>query len=347
MQIAPCTGQVLAARHTQWTRVPWSQHVPPPSMRSWSPACVHAMLRNSRYNGVYMHGRVDRVRRGGKRLTRIAPADQVITVEVPEWKIIDDDTWAKVQAAIAERKTDKLGNLGHATRYALSGIARCEACKGAMGVTKAKKVNTGWVRAYGCTWHHVRGNKVCSVTHRQDIEEVEGDLAEWIQLEVLTAKRLEMALDSMRAELNSHLTSACRDTSTLEAKLAELRGEQRNLARAVATGGDAIPELVAELKVRNERIRLLEADLAAAKRTPQKVAEMIRWYERQGRERLTNLRTLLAMPMPGRRDVFQDLFAERGMEFERGEDEDGRAVWIVKAEGEVKWVKSKSDPDGI
>jgi hypothetical protein len=30
-----------------------------------------------------------------------------------------------------------------------------------------------------------------------------------------------------------------------------------------------------ELKARNERIRLLEADLAAAKRTPQKVAE--RW----------------------------------------------------------------------
>ena len=70
--------------------------------------------------------------------------------------------------------------------------------------------------------------------------------------------------------LNSHLASACRDTTALEAKLAELRGGQHNLARVVAIGGDTIPELVAELKFRSERIRLLEADLAAAKRTPQK-----------------------------------------------------------------------------
>jgi hypothetical protein len=60
---------------------------------------------------------------------------------------------------------------------------------------------------------------------------------------------------------------------------------------------------VAELKERNERIRLLEADLAAAKRTPQEVAEL----------------TAHADPLPGRRDVFQELFQDRGMEFELGE----------------------------
>jgi hypothetical protein len=42
-----------------------------------------------------------------------------------------------------------------------------------------------------------------------------------------------------------------------------------NLATAVATGGDAIPELVGELRKRNERIRQHDNDLAAAKRSPE------------------------------------------------------------------------------
>jgi hypothetical protein len=91
----------------------------------------------------------------------------------------------------------------------------------------------------------------------------------------------------------------------------------------------------------------LAADLAAAKRTPQKVAEMTARYEKEGRKTLADLRGLLTVPLPGRRDVFQELFRDRGMEFELGEDEAGRAVWIVKAEGQVQWVKSKTDPDGI
>jgi hypothetical protein len=45
--------------------------------------------------------------------------------------------------------------------------------------------------------------------------------------------------------------------------------------------------------------------------------------------------------------VFQDLFRDQGIEFELGKDEEGRAVWIVTAQGQVRWVKSKSDPDGI
>jgi hypothetical protein len=63
---------------------------------------------------------------------------------------------------------------------------------------------------------------------------------------------------------------------------------------AIATGGDAIPELVTELRNRSERIRLRETDLAAAKRTPAKVRQLLARAEREATALLAEVRELLA-----------------------------------------------------
>jgi hypothetical protein len=47
----------------------------------------------------------------------------------------------------------------------------------------------------------------------------------------------------------------------------------------VAAAGDDIPELVAEVRLRNSRIRRLEADLAAARRSPAMVADILACVE--------------------------------------------------------------------
>src|SRR5207253_1202347 len=106
---------------------------------------------------------------------------EIITLEIPEWKIIDDATWAAVQQKIVERKLEAPRMEARPSRYALSGVARCASCQGPIGITKAKRIGGEWVRAYGCTWHHARGNAVCSATHRQDAEEVELAFADFAQ----------------------------------------------------------------------------------------------------------------------------------------------------------------------
>jgi len=42
---------------------------------------------NPRYRGVYIHGRVDRVRRGGKRVCVVAQPEEIISVHIPNWQI--------------------------------------------------------------------------------------------------------------------------------------------------------------------------------------------------------------------------------------------------------------------
>ncbi len=95
-------GRGLGAIAKQLNR----ERVPQPSAGrrgtgSWAPSAVRAMLRNERYTGVYIHGRFDRKREGGKRMTSKADPSTVIRVEVPAWRIIDDATWQTVQARFA------------------------------------------------------------------------------------------------------------------------------------------------------------------------------------------------------------------------------------------------------
>ena len=149
---------------------------------SWSPSCIREMLRNDRYRGVYIHGRYQRIRRGGKRLHIKAPANEVITVDLPEWRIVNDALWFAAQERIAKtaERYERAGArpAGPAARYPLSGLAHCT-CKGTVGVVNTK-VEMRIVRAYGCTWHHVRGKDVCDVAVRQPIDEVQTALINYL-----------------------------------------------------------------------------------------------------------------------------------------------------------------------
>ncbi len=65
-----------------------------------------------------------------------------------------------------------------------------------------------------------------------------------------------------------------------------------------------------ELRLRNDRIRRLEADLAAARRSPAMVADVLAHAETAARAKLADLRTALTADLPAMREVFQSLFPE-------------------------------------
>jgi hypothetical protein len=120
----------------------------------------------------------------------------------------------------------------------------------------------------------------------------------------------ETVVAAIRSEVAKLVSAGATDAGALEKDLAGLRAEQRRLARAVATAGDDIPELVAELRLRNDRIRRLEADLAASRRTPAMVADVLAHAETAARVMLTDLRTALTADLSAMREVFQTLFPE-------------------------------------
>ncbi len=300
---------------------------------SWAPSALYAMLRNERYRGVYLHGRIQRVRRGGRRVAVAASADEILRVEVPEWRIIDEPTWLAVQEQLVERARD-VKSPGPACKYPLSGIGRCAVCGGAIGVVWSKEG-----KAYGCTWRHNRGPAVCSASVRQPREEVETALADHLRGSVLPSL-LHQVVEEVRREVDRRLAQGA-DTEAIEHELARLRAEQKNVAGAIATAGP-IPELLAAMQERNDHVRQLEASLAVAQRTPEMLAEILRHVEATVGGKLDDLGAGLGADGSTARAAYHALFPE-GLRFSPTEAA-GRPGWKITGNAAFKL---DGDPNGI
>lgn len=296
---------------------------------SWAPGAVRSILLNPRYRGVYTHGRIKKVRQAGGTLRVKADPTEVIVVEIPEWRIVDDATWFAVNAKFTTRDANARSGRPSA-KYALTGIARCGSCGGAIAAARVSAYGAEATRilCYGCAKHRERGSTVCSVAVHQPMGEVEAALVDHLQRHVLNDGVLQLVLAEVRTEIAAQMPKHEADTAALEAELATARAEQKRLAKAVAMADD-VPELIGELKKRTALIQNLEARIIGAKRTPKDLASLVTKIEFGARARLADLRNALA-EQRDLREVFLALFPS-GLTFTPSRTPDGsRAVWHIE-----------------
>jgi DNA invertase Pin-like site-specific DNA recombinase len=292
---------------------------------SWAPGAVRTILLNPRYRGIYVHGRIKKLRQGSGVVRVKAEPHELVTVECPEWRIVDDETWFAVQSRFATRGPQPRSAIANGAKYPLSGIARCQ-CGGAIVCTRVRVSGGGrCVKTYSCHRNHQRGSAVCPITIHQPIEEVEGLLLDHLRDHVINDEMIALVLDEIRAEIEAQLPQREADLAALEAELSAVTTEQKRLARAVAMS-DEIPELMTELKQRLNRMRNLEAQIAATRRTPAELVTLIDQVEASVKERLADVRASLA----DRRDLRELLLGlfPRGLLFSPARTPDNsRAVW--------------------
>lgn len=316
---------------------------------TWAPGCIRAMLLNARYRGVYVHGKVKKLRQGGA-VTRVrAEASDVITVEIPEWRIVDDETWAKAQAAFEPASLVRRMSKTRA-KYALTGIARCASCDGAVGCS-ATRDGGRFVKSYACLRRHLRGPRACPVSVRQPMVDVDGALVDYVQRFILAPDMIEGVADEVRQAVEAQIPNREADLADLEGQLREVKAEQRRLTRAVALADD-VPELVGELRDRAMRARSLEARIAAARRTPDEVKAKVDQAVATVRANLGDLRTALS-DAEDLRTVFLRLFPD-GLRFSPARA-GNRQVWRIQGNvnrgalggvAEAEAYNLKSDPRG-
>ncbi|MCE9573511.1 MAG: recombinase family protein [Deltaproteobacteria bacterium] len=291
---------------------------------SWSPGCIRAMLLNGRYRGVYTHGKVKKVRTGGVVARVRAEASEVISVEIPEWQIIDDETWARSRELFApESAARKMTK--PAAKYALTGIARCGTCGGAVGCASTRSAGD-YVKSYTCVRHHQRGPRACTASVRQPMAEIEGALVSYLEQHVLSTEVIDDFAQQVRAAIEEQIPERAADVAELEGQLRAVKAEQKKLTKAVAIADD-VPELVSELRDRATRARSLESRIAAARRAPEEQGEIVAKAETLVRRRLCEVRDQLR----GREDlrtVFLRLFPE-GIRFYPSRAEN-QQVWRIE-----------------
>ncbi len=328
---------------------------------SWAPSCIRAMLRRDRYRGIYTHGKVNRIRRGGVRVAEKADPKDIMSVEVPEWRIVSDILWQKVHQRF--RTNTRTNHHKPAAKYALTSIARCASCGGSIGSARIKAPGGGKrIPAYACTRHHERGSTVCRVSVHQPIDEVNDALIDYLQERILTEPILDEVLAQIRAEVRSRVVPKPINVSPLESELRELEARQGKLLQAIMTAGN-IPVLAAELKKLAGQIEQIEATLARARRTPDDTEALIQAVECAAIEKLHNITEALTGDKARLRAVFLSLFPD-GLTFKPAPKTTGRRVWSISGKanlgawsnsggsqsntgGGEQWVPNETRPGGV
>lgn len=174
--------------------------------------------------------------------------------------------------------------------------------------------------------------------------EVEAALVYQLQTYVLGDDVLSQVLGQVREELRAQIPQRKADIKALEAELANVRTEQKRLAKAVALADD-VPEPVAELHQHSARSQNLEAQLIAAKRTPAELAALVDKIEANVRANFASLRTALA-DQADLREVFKAMFPD-GLTFEPARTPDGaRQIWKITGEASFEHAAGPAGSTG-
>ncbi|TVV74642.1 recombinase family protein [Sphingomonas solaris] len=216
----------------------------------------------------------------GKRQARLNAPEDRITQEVPELRIIDDETWSMVKARQSAMRAEKpepdASTLSTARdrkrpRYLLSGLTRCGCCGGGYSMISSEML--------GCSTARNKGTCDNRTNMRRDE----------LEARVLAALRHHLMEPALFAEFCEEFTREMNrirsaGSETLEASRAQIRKIDRDLDRLVdmiLRGGAA--DRLNERMVRMEaRKRELEAVVAQSKEpAPLLHPEMAGYYRRQ------------------------------------------------------------------
>ena len=242
------------------------------TVRGWTPATLFGassralgILNNPLYAGQLLWNRSQKVRDPdtGKRIMQPRPRSEWLTTHVPELRIVSKELWADVQARReARRKTASGSTGGMRPKYLLSGLLVCGECAAHYIITSKHPGQ----HLYACAAHKQRGPMICANGRTVRRERIEKTAFDYVFGDLFSPERLaylSAAVDEALARAAAGPDSLLRDR---EAALAGARRELDNIAAAIRQGSRNPATLVAMLGDAEQRVALLEAAVAAARR---------------------------------------------------------------------------------
>lgn len=209
---------------------------------------VHDMLRNRKYVGDLVYGKVEK-RPDGSRNSHSA-AEDVIIVENALPAIIDWETFEEVQKRMQANKREAAGRPASARDYPLKGKVFCRECKGAMLVTASNRGSKKYFY-YACSEKHRKG--LCD-NMPIAVDVLEQLVADAVRERFGDPQNVEALIKILRTERGRLSESSVLRLRELQARDAEISRQLEAAVQAVL-GGLNSPTLSA-------RITQLEAERA-------------------------------------------------------------------------------------
>jgi site-specific DNA recombinase len=250
--------------------------VPAPRGGAWSASTINGnrargtgILNNELYVGRTVWNRLSYGKDPGtgKRRSRANAADSVITVPVPELRLVSDDLWeaAKARQKSLDQRASRSATAGDASpapfwskqrpRYLFSGLMRCGVCGGGFSKISAEH--------FGCSTARNKGETACDnrLTVRRDI--LERTVLEGLQHRLMDPDLFKAFVAEFTAEWNRQQAESSGD---IAARKAEHVRVLRQIERLVDPIADGTPPASVNDRLRALETRrvALEAEMATA-----------------------------------------------------------------------------------
>ena len=263
---------------------------------SWAPSAIREILYRERYKGK-------------------VPCDGRL-IDRPDLRIVSEALWQRVQQRLKGVRATYIRTAGESwgrpshERYLLSGLSRCSCCdksitvlKGTNGSGEARRPAGG----YACSYNHNRGRAVCTNDHRAPMDYLDAAVIDAIREHTLAPEAIAFTVAHAAEIVEREIKQNPDKSRQLEAEVRRLRREIERYVAAVAKADD-VPELIAALRQRKERLAEVERELAGLATTPP------RWTSAEIRamcgERLRRFDELLLGDVPGARQALRKLLPE-------------------------------------
>ncbi|WP_447985828.1 recombinase family protein [Nitrospira sp. Nam74] len=233
------------------------------SVRSEFPYCkitsagIRLMLRNETYIGRVIFNRFHFLRHPTrkKKVKLERPKDEWLVRNDDSLRIIDEDTWQKVQTRLAHESRNGR-HTGPGTPHLLSGFLKCAECRGSFVI-----VAEGYV---GCNANKYNGEKVCTNGLWMKQESLEEIIAQQL------AEQLRILLPLFVDRLRHTITLAGQKLATVNKRLKELDHQVEKYHKVVreALSGPAHKHALDAYNAKCQELAALQEEAAKSKTLP-------------------------------------------------------------------------------
>lgn len=310
---------------------------------SWSQSAVRSMLRRERYRGVVVYGETKKTYRKGTKTREHRPASQVVRVDVPHLRIIPEELWVAVESRRGdESRTSDTRKGGRPPKYMLTGLARCAMCGGPVHARKGK-LGSAPAMMYGCSYHHDRGDAVCTNALRRPMADVDAKWIDAVKATVLTEEIVLAVLGVVRKRITEQCSGSAGEIAELESQATTLKKELGRLGQAlIAT--DEKPGIVVEMiSEREKRLTAIHSRLSLLKSAPDVLNLQVRRLEATVRKRLHALHDVLDRNPEKAHEVMAALL-DGPLTFRPKETPEGRRYEVVGRIATGAVLHALSDP---
>ena len=272
----------------------------------WGPSSVYEVLHRRLYLGEIVYNQTRKRDRWGQRKQQPRPESEWLKIPAPELRIVSDEAWSAAHARLNGARATVVGvrQRDRASKYLLSGLARCGCCGGSFAAT-SRAHGTGAVRRrvnfYSCLANHKRGDAICTNSQHLRMEVADSAVLGTIAEDVLRPE----IVDAVVAGVFDALWEP-EATDTSAADLLTLDREISRLTEAIAAGGE-MPSLMVAIRARQQRRDELIRSRRSSK--PPILADR-RSIEGTIRDRLSDWRGLLTRNVQDGRGLLKQLLRE-------------------------------------